>query len=312
MNKTQELKAFFKRQLEIWPEAAARYEALSQVQMRTVAIDDFEVRLQYNPARSLSSTAKLDKASIAARPCFLCKNNRPKEQVIYEGFDGFDTLVNPYPIFPEHFTIAGKQHVLQDTADFFRMAEIAASLPGFVVFFNGSTAGASAPDHLHFQAGNKDFLPVCALLENNPGELMKTTPEFSAFCTDNLPVYAVHFVSDGMPAEVNKWIDALVPDGADTVSVQHGMRNLLMWVDEDDKLHTLLFPRKKHRPECYSLSEEQGGLLVSPGAVDMAGVIIITRESDFHKIGKGDLRSIFAEVSYPYKESARFKNLMLL
>lgn len=304
--------AFFGKQLSRWPDVAARYASLARVRVRDVEVDGFAVRLQYNPARSLSATAKVDTASIQARPCFLCKCNRPSAQIVYEGFSGFDTLVNPYPIFPHHFTIASKEHRHQDTADLTCMASMAMALPGFVVFYNGSCAGASAPDHLHFQAGDASFLPVCGLLEADPGAVMKVTSEFTVHSPEGLPAHALHFVSGGLSGEMSLWLDTIVPDDALTASPRRGMRNLLMWRGTDGLLHTLMYPRLKHRPDCYALPAGEGGLLVSPGAVDMAGVLITPREADFEAITRTDVRSIYSEVSYPYKESQRFTNLMLL
>lgn len=304
--------AFFRAQLALWPDVAARYDAIARVRVRDVEVDGFAVRLQYNPARSLSATAKVDTASIQARPCFLCESNRPSAQIVYDGFSGFDTLVNPYPIFPHHFTIVAKEHRHQDTADMALMAFMAMALPGLVVFYNGSCAGASAPDHLHFQAGDAGFLPVCGFVEAEPGAVMKVTSEFTVYSPDNLPAHALHFVSRGVCSEMSRWLDTLVPYDALTTLPRHGMRNLLMWRGADGLLHTLMYPRSKHRPDCYSQSAGEGGLLVSPGAVDMAGVLITPREADFEAITRSDVRRIYAEVSFPYKESQCFANLMLL
>lgn len=321
MSQTKALLDFFERQMDSWPEAAERYDALAHIKERVLntgkstnlielSAEDHElpVRLQFNPARAVSTAAKVDKAAIAARPCFLCKDNRPASQIIYTGFEGYDTLVNPFPIFPKHFTIACKEHRHQDTADFREMARIAKELPGMTVFYNGSQAGASAPDHLHFQAGNKDFLPVCSLLEKAPGSLMYATSQFKAYYPDTLPISAVHFISEEVDSEMLIWINTLLPTDDETLLPNAGMRNLLMWVDDNAALHTLFMPRAKHRPECYYAED---GFMVSPGAVDMAGVIILPRHADFEKISMNDIRHIYDEVSFEYRDTERFQRLML-
>lgn len=302
---------FFARQLACWPDAARRYEALGQVRVRVVDVGGFPVRLQYNPARAVSSGAKVDAASIAARPCFLCASNRPAVQIAGDMFEGIHTLVNPFPIFSRHLTLAGSDHRHQDTADFAVMATIAQALPGMVTFYNGSKAGASAPDHMHFQAGEKDFLPVCAILEHDPGQLLKSTDEFRAYFPDVLPVNAVHFVSRGFSEEMRIWTDTLLPPGDLAGMPDRGMRNLLMWADSRGDLHTLFMPRSAHRPACYSMPEGEGRLMVSPGAVDMAGVLILPRLHDYEAMTRDDIRRIYDEVSFRYRESACFRNLML-
>lgn len=312
MSKTQELLSFFDDQLACWPQVSMRYRDLTQVCTRDITIDGFPVRLQHNPARAISAAAAVDKAAIAARPCFLCERNRPSCQLVYEGFPEFDTLVNPFPIFPHHFTIASKQHIPQDNVNLSVMGNIARCLPGFVVFFNGSSAGASAPDHLHFQAGDVDFLPVCSIVEADPGVIMKATGDFTLYSPEQLPAAALHFVSRGVDAEMLRWADTLLPDNRQTLLPDIGMRNLLMWVGKEGLLHTLMYPRCKHRPDCYHLSPQEGGMLVSPGAVDMAGVIILPRKSDFETMASKDIRNIYDEVSFPFKESARLASLLLL
>lgn len=314
-NLTHLLTEYLEQQLKAWPAAAERYAALDRVQTREVSVGDFGVRLQFNPARAVSASAKVDKASISSRPCFLCSSNRPQEQYALcpaEFRDlGFEILVNPFPIFPKHFTIACVEHQQQDTVDLFAMADIAICLPGMVTFFNGSEAGASAPDHLHLQCGNIDFLPVCDMLQHRRGQLMVSTSDYKAYYPDYLPMEAVHFVSAGMTNQLKVWLDTLLPVCETTGMPSLGKRNLLMWPDKDGLLHTLFLPRRAHRPECYFASEADGHMLVSPGAVDMAGVLILPREKDFQQISRFDIRKIYADVSFPFRESPQFQRLML-
>ena len=160
-----ELQSLLKRQLAGWPEAARRYRDLREVQTKEITIGGMPVRVQYNPARAVSTMARTDAASIAARPCFLCRGNRPQQQeaLPFEGCDGrrYEILVNPFPIFPEHFTVPAVDHVPQRIVGRFPdMLRLAEAFPDMTVFYNGPESGASAPDHFHFQMGCRGFLPV--------------------------------------------------------------------------------------------------------------------------------------------------------
>lgn len=152
--------AFITAQRAEWPLAARNFDALDGVEVRSIAMPGMDIKVQFNPARIVSSGAKVDARSLAERPCFLCGKNRPAEQ---RGIDwrGYTVLVNPFPIFPRHLTIPAVGHTPQRiqgrVAD---MLALAAELPGYTVFYNGPRCGASAPDHMHFQAGNSDFLPI--------------------------------------------------------------------------------------------------------------------------------------------------------
>lgn len=307
-----QLSAFFDKQLAQWPQAAGRYEALRQVRTREVQVGDYNVRLQFNPARAVSSQAKLDKASIAARPCFLCRANRPEQQFDVGWFEDFEVLVNPFPIFEPHLTIVSHEHQPQENVDFFRMAEIAKTLPGMTTFYNGSRAGASAPDHLHLQACQQVSLPVCARLETNCGRLLKSSSEFQAYCPEYLPWNTVHFVSQDVTPEINRWLTTLLPENTETGLPDRGLCNVLIWTDANGALHTLFVPRAKHRPECYFEEDPDRQLLVSPGAIDMAGTLILTRERDFEKMTVTDVRRIYDEVSFYYTDSPQFQKLLML
>ena len=90
-----------------------RFEELKGVQTREVG----SALAQFNPARLVSTGAKIDKATLAKRPCFLCEKNRPSEQIVLSFGEGFDILVNPFPILPVHFTIPSRHHQLQAIAE---------------------------------------------------------------------------------------------------------------------------------------------------------------------------------------------------
>lgn len=271
---TDKLTSLLNRQLKSWELAYTNYKALKSVQTREINVDGFPIRLQFNPARTISTNAKTDAGSIARRTCFLCADKRPAEQLIENDIYGFDTLVNPFPIFPKHFTIASVQHIEQNRVNFADMKRLATLHPGYVIFYNGAEAGASAPDHLHFQIGNIDFLPICKLAEKH--KLQKTPMRVIATEKD------INFSSNILEGTVNE--------------ININLLNVLMWRNTStEKLHTLIFPRRKHRPTCYHASGYEQ-IMVSPGAVDMAGVLVLPRLEDFNKITAEDIKKIYAEV----------------
>ncbi|MDE6298117.1 MAG: DUF4922 domain-containing protein, partial [Muribaculaceae bacterium] len=159
-----QLLSFVENQLEVWPLAKQNYDALGKTQRKLINLGGYEMAVQHNPARVISTAAKVKDGIVEKRPCFLCGENRPEEQIALEILPGWKFLVNPYPIFPLHFTIVAGQHQPQARVpeDIVKWAEI---LPGMTVFYNVESAGASAPDHLHMQAVLKEELPLLNLVE---------------------------------------------------------------------------------------------------------------------------------------------------
>jgi ATP adenylyltransferase (5'',5''''''-P-1,P-4-tetraphosphate phosphorylase II) len=148
-------------QMNAWELARNNYEALSQVRVKELNFNKFKIKVQFNPARIVSSSAKVDSKSIQERKCFLCEQNRPVEQKGIPFGDNYVVLVNPFPIFPKHLTIPACEHVDQLIFNRFGdMLDLAYNLDEFTIFYNGPKCGASAPDHVHFQAGSKGFLPI--------------------------------------------------------------------------------------------------------------------------------------------------------
>src|ERR1035437_1866816 len=144
-----------------WDLARKNYDGLKKVKVKTFDFGHYKIEIQFNPERIVSSSAKVDAKSIEARPCFLCQKNLPPQQRGLAFDDDFIVLVNPFPIFPEHLTIPSIAHTDQRIlGNFGSMLDLAEKLTDFVIFYNGPKCGASAPDHLHFQAGNKGFLPI--------------------------------------------------------------------------------------------------------------------------------------------------------
>ena len=177
------------RQLKEWPLASANYRALENVEVKEFNIGGMPVKVQFNPARAVSSGAKVDAASLAARPCFLCAANRPAEQESIDIDGRYELLVNPFPIFPRHLTIPANTHTEQlisgRIADMMRMA---LELDTYTIFYNGPRCGASAPDHMHFQGGNSDFLTLASAIEASDLSFLQSNSGATLSLSTSLPV----------------------------------------------------------------------------------------------------------------------------
>lgn len=293
----EEIKDFIETQLSMWPLAKKNYDALAEVERREIKINDYDFFLQYNPARIVSTGANIEKEKIANRKCFLCRDNRPPEQMIGEIIPGWEMLVNPYPILPVHLTIVSKEHRPQSHVPK-DIVEIATRLPGMVVFFNGAKAGASAPDHLHLQAVLKDELPLIRLVE-------KVHPESAAMV---LPSDALlpHFPFFFFTGVVNPDDTGLKPllaglsiggstDGKTLDDPE--LVNTFFWISESGILRFIAIPRIAHRPKCY-YAEGAKNRMISPGCIDMAGMLITPRRNDFETLTAEDITKIYNEVAF--------------
>ncbi len=269
------IKQLFHQQLDDWPLAKKGYQALQEVRVKTFDMGVCVFKVQYNPARAVSSLAKLDEASIRTRACFLCAQNRPIEQSSIDFKGKYDILVNPFPICDMHFTIASKIHVPQLIKGRIQdMLDLAEAMPEFIILYNGPKAGASAPDHFHFQAGNVDFFqqPVDCLKQD--------LVEKYVFRSTNKLVVESNFHDLYLQLQADE---------------QEPMMNLFCQYKPDGWVLTV-YPRKLHRPKQY-FAEGIEKLMVSPGAIDMTGILIVAREEDFEKISKADIEDIFNQVS---------------
>ena len=288
------MNAFFESQLAEWEFARRNFEALRRIETKTFDLDGFSIRVQFNPARIVSSAAKVDAASVVARKCFLCSENQPPEQRGLPWGDGYRVLVNPYPIFARHFTIPAAEHVPQSIADRYGdMLALARCFDREVVFYNGPRCGASAPDHAHFQAVGKGAMPLEAEVGRFATEKVLEASGAAAYATrDYLRGGFVIRSADASAAAAcfGKLYEALEVLPADA----EPMMNVLTWYDSDGWT-SCVFPRTKHRPACF-YGEGATDLLVSPASVDLAGVMIVPRKDDFVKITAENIRAIFNEV----------------
>lgn len=292
------LMRFFNRQLEKWDDARQRYQDLRNVKTRELTVGTSTMKVQFNPARIVSTGAKIDKQTLAERPCFLCEQNRPKEQV-KKTFDGqFDLLVNPYPILPIHFTIPSVKHEPQLIRNSYsEIHKLLTEYPSMMVFYNGPKCGASAPDHAHFQGGTSGILPLQMswqrlsrslkpILNLNDDEGISLIEEYPC------PALLIHSKSEYSDEQlfIRLYESLPIPEGE-----PEPMLNIVSWRHDAD-YYSVVFPRKKHRPDCY-YADGCNQYIVSPGALDMAGFIVTPRKEDFDRITPEVALAILNEVS---------------
>ena len=302
--KKHNIRAFFTHQLDTWDEIRQRYEALKHVGLKQLG----HRQLQYNPARMVSTGAQIDRQTIAQRACFLCEKNRPEEQLTIDLGDDFELMVNPFPVLPMHFTIVRKTHVpqtiLENYMEIHRLLEL---FPELFVFYNGPMSGASAPDHMHFQAGIGQELPLMTVLrklEKEQQVLIKQENGSSLSMFNSVAFKAFVIKSKAQETEMTlfKQLYAAMP-------VREGEKeprmNIVAWRDGSEDVIVVL-PRDNHRPACY-FEEGDRRMVISPGALDMAGLIITPREEDFNRMSEDKLISILKEVSIKEKDMENIK-----
>ncbi len=294
-------KALLAQQKQTWKFLRTNYESLYSVEVKSFDFPNFEIKVQFNPGRIKSSTAKVDTASIKARKCFLCVENLPKEQrgILYS--DKYLILANPYPIFKNHFTIPSLIHEPQfiepHLDDFLNLSKQLGKY--FTVFYNGPKAGASAPDHFHFQAGEKDFIPLYKDISELKTENFRKIIDgknFAVYKTQNYlrNILLIESAEEKIAKEIiSKTISTLREFSED----DEPMLNILAFY-EADEWKVAVIPRQKHRPDYY-FREDDSQILFSPAAVDLGGVCITPRKEDFHKMTKDILIDSFKQVTFP-------------
>lgn len=253
-------------QLRDWEEVRLRTMSLRDVKIKDVTVDGVPWRAQFNPARVVSTGAKVDKASIAARPCFLCRDNRPQCQHVHQWGD-YEILVNPFPIFPGHLTIASCRHEPQSVNGHVGdMLRLACELEGYTVFYNGPQCGASAPDHLHFQAVPSEYMPL-----------------------DRRYPFKRHYFIDSherVGEALSELLYSLSAYGDEP------MVNIALRAVDSSTIEAVVVPRRAHRPQCYDTVK------VSPGAVDVFGTLITVSEADFDAVDSSLAASVFNDVAF--------------
>lgn len=302
------IEKFICDQLSVWPMAAENYRNLKKAETRTLPVGGLNVVLQYNPARKISSEAKLDKKSISERPCFLCPENRPQEQynIDFEGRKGkrYRITLNPYPIFPSHLVISSTDHTPQSIWHRYPdMLDFVATNRKYACYYNGPESGASAPDHMHFQGCPRGMMP----LEKAVDKLLGSARSHSELeCLTNLKeakLYHLNMFTRGIfvlrgatPKSVTKLFYRLADCASMTLGGEPEPKfNVISWF-EDNEYRSLVIFRSKHRPHNY-FSDGPDHLSMSPGCADMGGVMVAPEESDYEKMTPEVLSQVISEVS---------------
>ncbi|MFV0377948.1 MAG: DUF4922 domain-containing protein [Mangrovibacterium sp.] len=292
------IEQLIEEQTRNWELARKNYNDLARVEKRSFWFDGFQLEVQFNPGRIRSSAANTNRKAIAERPCFLCRTNRPDEQAAVDFCGKYEILINPFPIFGRHLTVVAYEHRPQLIAGRMSdMLDLAEELPGFTLFYNGPKCGASAPDHFHFQAGQKGLMPVDRELNELGTKLEKLSESKSTqiYALDKSylrQLLIFKSVDRNELAAVFEKVVQLLPKNE---SEDEPMMNILARFD-DDGWQLLLFPRGKQRP-CQYFREGSGQILMSPASVEMGGLAILPREEDFEKIRAEDLIDIYKQVS---------------
>jgi SpoIID/LytB domain protein len=290
------LQRFFNRQLEKWEAARQRYHDLRSAKTRELVVGTYSIQVQWNPARMVSTGAKMDQKTIAERPCFLCEKNRPKEQIKKEVDGQYELLVNPFPILQQHFTIPSLKHQPQRILDSYgEIHKLLEEYPEMMVFYNGPQCGASAPDHAHFQAGTSGLLPLqksWQRLSRNLTPLISLNDDEDISLIDEYPCTALLIRSRSQYGDeqlFRRLYEAL------PATEPEPMMNIVSWRSNDDFL-SVVFPRTKHRPDCY-YKEGNEQFIISPGALDMAGLIITPRQEDYERLTPEKALGILDEIT---------------
>ncbi len=299
------LNAFISHQQSTWPGLQDARSSLDDVLLKTMPLEDLSVQVQHNPNRIKSVSAKVDAASVNSRPCFLCPDQLYPNQKGLPFKDTWLVLNNPFPIFRNHLVITHRNHVPQLIGDdLAAMASFVHDVDfSFLAFYNGPACGASAPDHLHFQACPLDDIPL-------PGQILDldrtgaTTPlkpldlntDGSCYtaCLDNRGLFIC--LTESSDYLCGCMEAAMAHLACKTPDTGEPMVNLII-SGSKNRYTGILFPRKAHRPDCF-FRDDHTGLLISPGAVDVGGLVIVPRPEDFQKITSGHVLDIFGQVCY--------------
>lgn len=273
-----------RQQLEVWPEAKLSFQALDNVKTRVISSSG--LALQFNPARIGSTTAAISREAIRKRKCFLCAESRRQEQISFDLGDGYELLVNPYPILKEHFTVTSRTHLRQSLSDCYgKMLSIAGELPSeYIIFYNGPRSGASAPDHLHLQIGLSAGIPLVDKLKSN------ILPEKALFTIEPFG-YPVTIMRHTTPESFMAYYNTLA-----ILDDEYEPRLNVMAMNLNGEVICVFIPRGKHRPDCYYATDSSKHL-VSPGAIDMFGLVITPRDEDFNTLTENDVLKIYKEVT---------------
>ncbi len=297
----QRVSALLRQQHATWPMLRDAVTGLVAAEYKPLSVKGCTVLTQFNPARIVSTAAKVDAATIKQRACFLCCENLPPEELGVAFNDEFVALCNPFPVLADHLVIAAKEHRPQLIADDFgALLDLTRALGrDWFTLYNGPRCGASAPDHLHFQACARAGVPLfddfAATLEQSPD-----TVRLSWQTDYRINVLAA---SSRKRDELCAWfLRALTELARVTETSEEPLLNLLVTF-QHETWTVFLLPRGKHRPACY-FAEGDAQLTVSPAAIDLSGVLVVPQPAHFARISATDVAQILAEVTL---DDERFK-----
>ena len=278
------VEGLFHQQIKTWPRLARGVEGLAQAQTRPVRLDWYDIFIRHIPHRAGSTTAAVDRESVSQRPCFLCAGNLDPEQKGVTFAADYTVYCNPFPIVDRHLTIVHREHGIQHIAgEFGAMLDMAAALPGYFVIYNGPECGASAPDHMHFQAGSRALLPI-----------EKDTANISGTAVRNYARSVFLFRAGDRSLLVDRMDRAIDLLSAVTGKKPEPLINIAA-IHDGGRWTVYLFPRGKHRPNVFHTGE----LTVSPASIDLCGIFVVPMEKDFARITGNDIAAIFREVTLP-------------
>ncbi len=278
------IEELFKRQARAWPQLAKGVDGLARAKTRPVRLDWFDIFIRHIPHRMGSTTASVDRESIAKRPCFLCAANLPSEEEGLQFDENFTLYCNPFPIVDHHLTIAHREHVLQRIANQFgNMLDLAAALAGCFVIYNGPECGASAPDHMHFQARSRRLFPI-----------EKDTARLTGVTVPNYGRNVFLFRGRDRSALIGRTDRAIDLLAETTGKPAEPLINIAVFCERGEWV-TFLFPRGKHRPQVFYTGE----LTVSPASIDLCGIFVVPLAHDFERITGDAVAAIFREITLP-------------
>lgn len=307
-------KLLFELQCKDWKLCQDNYEQLNNVRVKKFQFEGYVIKAQFNPGRIISTSAKVDPKSIQERKCFLCEKNLPSEQkgILYK--NEYIILINPFPIFPIHFTLTHTIHQQQRIQDTFPdLLDFSKDLSKyFTVIYNGPRCGASAPDHLHFQAGNKFFMPIddeADLIANEYGSTVVNNDNLLIQTVDDGLRKFVLFESNEKNLLVDSFSKFYKVYSELMNEIDEPLMNIVSFYDSEFGWRVVVFQRAKHRSHHY-FEEGVNNLLVSPAAIDLSGVCIFPREEDFNKVDIKLIKEVFTEVFIDRSKLDALNNLL--
>lgn len=282
MNLNTDIDKLLIQQTKEWDLAQENFKSLETIQERELNLGKCIVRIQYNSKRIKSTGANVSKDAIKKRKCFLCSSNRPVAQRSID-YNDYDILINPFPILKGHLTIAHKKHIPQSVDYYIDMFELARSLDSFTILYNGAECGASAPDHLHFQACKKGLTQTEIDFKNCVGDRNISKAEYCRKLT---------IIKSRSIEDLSIKFKTILSNSIEYSSIYKDAKLNLMCRYDEGEWTLYVFHRKAHRPSSYGVS-----YLVSPGLIDMSGIIICPREEDYLNLNEKDVIKIYNEVS---------------